>query len=181
MCLYKKDDMMPKTKKIQTKKSVKTKVARKPQVPQDSVKYTNMFYAYAAFWRRGFSEWAGTSSRSEYWWSCFVNSILGCLWFLAFTVAGVTYTPYGYDFVFNGGIMLLIFVLFIYGIAAIIPSLSMNVRRLHDAGLSAWWMLLLIPMAMPGISFVASIIMLVFCLLPTKTDGNPYHKFNKQQ
>ena len=43
----------------------------------DSVKYTNMFKAYGAFWRRGFTEWAGTASRSEYWWNVLMNALIG--------------------------------------------------------------------------------------------------------
>ena len=51
------------------------RVAKKSQKKneiKESKKYTNMLEAYGAFWRRGFTEWAGTSSRSEYWWSYYM-------------------------------------------------------------------------------------------------------------
>lgn len=92
--------------------------------------------------------------------------------------SGVEVNYYATTFVINMGVSLLALGMFIYAVAAIVPTLSITVRRLHDAGLSAWWMLLLIPMAIPGVSFVAGIIMLVFTLLPTKVNDNPYQKNN---
>ena len=50
------------------------------RAPSTSKTYTDMFQAYAAFWRRGFTEWAGTSSRSEYWWTVLANILIVLLW-----------------------------------------------------------------------------------------------------
>ena len=145
-----------------------------------SQKYTNMFAAYAAYWRRGFTEWAGTSSRSEYWWTALVNFLISVIWAIVVTSAvfGINDIA-ATNFVYSPVVDILSIGFLAYGIVAFIPSLSLLVRRLHDAGLSAWWTLLFILTIFPGLDIVCSIIMMIFVLLPTQKKGNPYHKFNK--
>lgn len=146
----------------------------------DSKKYTNMFAAYAAYWRRGYSEWAGTSSRSEYWFSYLANLLLMLVWGLLGTVIfGVESYVYASSDAGPGFVLWFIAMIF-YGIAAFIPWVSMLVRRMHDAGLSAWWLMLYIAGVVPGLMLVISIVFFVFVLLPTKVADNPYHKFNKE-
>ena len=67
----------------------------------DSVKYTNMFKAYGAFWRRGFTEWAGTASRSEYWWTYLVNVLIGLAVFIVFLFLGIFAVNVGLEGVIN--------------------------------------------------------------------------------
>lgn len=143
----------------------------------DSKKYTNMFDAYRAFWRRGFSEWAGTSSRSEYWFTYLMNFLMLILWLVVFAIAGAGNSTAFDD---SPAAVILTLGLVMYAIAIIVPSISLLVRRLHDAGLSAWWMMLFILTLVPPLDIVASIVFFIFSVLPTKTDGNPYHKFNKE-
>ena len=76
-------------------------------------------------------------------------------------------------------VMILTLLLAGYGLAVVVPSLSMMVRRLHDAGLSAWWLMLWILAIIPVVNFIVSIVFFVFFVLPTKETDNPYHKFNK--
>lgn len=53
----------------------------------------------------------------------------------------------------------------IYGLAVLLPSLAVSVRRLHDTDRSGWWLLIgLIP-------FVGGIVLLVFFVL----EGNRSH------
>ena len=172
----------------------------------DSVKYTNMFKAYGAFWRRGFTEWAGTASRSEYWWTFLVNFLLGAVALFIvsfFAVLGLAVESEG---VVASGLVLVLVPAMLYWIVTLVPEISLIVRRLHDAGLSSWFMvlygaglfcgflsLLVVAAASPFsrgalgfagflyiISFCISIAFFVFALLPTKVDGNPYHQFNRQ-
>ena len=147
----------------------------------DSVKYTSIWAAWRAFWRRGFTEWAGTSSRSEYWLSWIGNLIvfiLGSI-FVAF-IAMVESAFFG-----HAGLLAWLagVALSFYAIAWIIPVISMMTRRMHDAGLSAWlWVIYVLGISPafwsdswvygPGIG-------LVIALLPTQVHGNPYHKNNK--
>ena len=152
----------------------------------DSVKYTNMFAAWGAFWRRGFTEWAGTSSRSEYWWSTLCNLlVIVPLSLIVISGAASAFTQYNmYDtLAFSTDTMILsgtaMFVLIAFALAISIPSISLFVRRMHDVGLSAWWLLLWFL----NFVWIGEIIWFVFsfvvCILPTKTTGNPYHKNNK--
>ena len=144
----------------------------------DSVKYTSMFGAYRAFWRRGFTEWRGTSSRSEYWWA-WLGNILACVLFVVLGVGAVVIDAaiFKEDAIFTtitlalGGL---------YVISAIIPSISMLTRRMHDAGLSAWFWLLYLTTFVPLVgSYIWTIAIFVIALLPTRTVDNPYHKYNK--
>ncbi len=137
---------------------------------QVSVKYSNMFAAYAAFWRRGFTEWAGTSSRSEYWWTVLVNFLI--------TMAFSFLVGFTAGFGDLGGASVLDALSVIFGLVSIIPGISLVTRRLHDAGLSAWMWLMWILMLVPVMNLVLIIVWIVFMALPTKVDS-PYHKNNK--
>ena len=135
-----------------------------------------------------------------------MNSLLGVVaLFIAsfFGILGVAVESEGVAIF--GGIVVLV-PLVIYYLAALVPWISLIVRRLHDAGLSSWFMALygaglfcgflsqlVVAAASPFsrgalgfagflyiISFCISITFFVFALLPTKVDGNPYHQFNRQ-
>ena len=57
---------------------------------------------------------------------------------------------------------------FIYGLAIIIPSITVGVRRLHDIGKSGWWLLIaLIPV-------IGGLVLLVFAVLPSNPGANDY-------
>ncbi len=51
---------------------------------------------------------------------------------------------------------------YIFSLAILIPSLAILVRRLHDAGFSGWWALLLL---VPVVGWIAVVIL---ALLPSK-------------
>ena len=99
------------------------------------------------------------------------------------------------------GLVLVLVPAMLYWIVTLVPGISLIVRRLHDAGLSSWfmvlygvgiffrlfgWMIVGISPWTAGfgvflwfISFCIDITFFVFSLLPTKVEDNPYHKFNK--
>ena len=158
----------------------------------DSVKYTNMFAAYAAFWRRGFTEWGGTSSRSEYWWTVLMNILISLLYMIIVPIVVVLmFAPsmaYMDDelmlassvLLASGYTLIALLPVMVFVFALIIPSISQFTRRMHDAGMSAWfWFFALFNL----IPFIGGLMWFVFklvvALLPTKTTGNPYHKNNK--
>ena len=66
--------------------------------------------------------------RSEYWWFVLFG-LLGSL------VVGLVETAIGIDP--DGGIFSTVF-----GLAILLPSLAVGVRRLHDIDRSGWWLLL---------------------------------------
>ena len=146
---------------------------------KDSIKYTSIFAAWCAFWRRGFTEWAGTSSRSEFWLSLLGNFILSVIFVLLITGGIMLDSRLGNQ---NGTFVSGAFALpYLYAIVSFIPMVSMLTRRMHDAGLSAWFWLLYPLSFMPIVgSYIWFMCVIVFGLLPTKTIDNPYQGFNKQ-
>ena len=56
----------------------------------------------------------------------------------------------------------------LYGLAVLIPSLAVGVRRLHDVGKSGWWMLIgLVPI-------IGAIILLIFAVRDSQPADNKY-------
>lgn len=87
-------------------------------------------------------DFSGRASRSEYWW--FV--LLGF---------GLSFIPV------IGWILRLVILL---------PSLAVQVRRLHDMDRSAWWLLLLVP----PITIIGVIILLIMSIFPGTPGPNRY-------
>ena len=56
----------------------------------------------------------------------------------------------------------------LYGLAVIIPSLAVSIRRLHDIGKSGWWILICI------IPLIGAIWLLVLMVLDSNPGNNKY-------
>lgn len=56
----------------------------------------------------------------------------------------------------------------IWGLATIIPSIALGVRRLHDANFSGWLLLLVL------VPFLGALAILVFTLLPSNPAGQRF-------
>jgi uncharacterized membrane protein YhaH (DUF805 family) len=75
----------------------------------------------------------------------------------------------GANAVIFGGLLVGLWVVFgVAGLAAVVPSLAQQARRLHDANLSAWWLLLYF---VPGFGALALFIM---ALLPSHPGFTPF-------
>jgi uncharacterized membrane protein YhaH (DUF805 family) len=86
-----------------------------------------------------YATFSGRARRSEYWWFYLA-------YVLAYVVAAIIDALLG--------VMVLEVVIVL---AVLIPSLAVTVRRLHDVGRSAWWLLIaLIPLAGPIVLLVFS-------------------------
>ncbi|HVA53547.1 MAG TPA: DUF805 domain-containing protein [Acidimicrobiales bacterium] len=85
---------------------------------------------------------SGVASRSEYWWF----SLFFGIGYVVFRVLNV---PSLVSF---------------WSLALLLPSLAVNVRRLHDTGRSGWWYFAW---------FILPWEVILLCL-PTKTSGNVY-------
>lgn len=123
-----------------------------------------------------YATFTGRASRSEYWWwvlvSFLVTLILEIVIFAGSTTtttssstatsanAAITATGPG---AVIGGILLLI-----WGLGTIIPSLALLARRLHDANMSAWLILLVL---VPGLGALA---LLIMALLPSNPQGQRF-------
>ncbi len=63
----------------------------------------------------------------------------------------------------------------LYGLAAFIPNLAVNVRRLHDRDMSGWWLLgLVVLSAIPVVGIIVSIGWLVLMFLPGTQGPNRF-------
>ncbi|GAA0328628.1 DUF805 domain-containing protein [Sphingomonas oligophenolica] len=60
----------------------------------------------------------------------------------------------------------------IFALAAIVPALALSVRRLHDLGISGWWMFIwLVPIIGPLLGWVLSLIII---FIPGPRGENQY-------
>ena len=96
-----------------------------------------------AAWKRVVLEryalFSGRAGRAEFWWFFLANLIVGAILSLLGRAATIFVILYA-----------------LYGLALIIPSLAVSIRRLHDIGRSGWWILIgLIPI-------VGVIVLLIF-------------------
>lgn len=83
-----------------------------------------------------YADFKGRARRKEYWMFTLINGIIG----------------------FVMGLLGLTILSWIYSIAVFIPSLAVCVRRIHDIGKSAWWILLFL---IPVIGWIWLIILFV--------------------
>lgn len=86
-----------------------------------------IFTAFARFWRK-YVVFSGRASRSEFWWVALCNAIIIAIFGIA---TGIIYKTTNVD---------LGFIITLYQLAALIPTLSLSVRRLHDIDKPGWWM-----------------------------------------
>jgi uncharacterized membrane protein YhaH (DUF805 family) len=120
--------------------------------------------------KRGFKKYAtfaGRASRSEYWWWA-LFTFLGyfVLGLLAFAVGTATSRDGGRTPGLLAVPLIILFAVFLLGI--LIPTLALTVRRLHDAGYSGLFALLLL------IPYLGSLIIMIFALLPSSPAGAKY-------
>lgn len=128
--------------------------------------------AISMFYSRYF-DFSLRSSRAEYWYFTLYT-------FLVTIGALVVMIPLfvSYDETVDafpvGGVLIILFLLMFYMVNAI-PSLALNVRRLHDLGQSGWMYLLYIFLMMiPFIGFFASVGWLVIMCLRGTVGHNQY-------
>ena len=78
-----------------------------------------------------YSDFTGRARRSEYWWFCLFSTIVLLLPFIVLAIC------FASDSTVIGVIAAI--VICIIALALIVPSLSVQTRRLHDTGRSGWW------------------------------------------
>ncbi|MFZ7306828.1 DUF805 domain-containing protein [Avibacterium avium] len=75
---------------------------------------------------KNYAQFNGRARRKEFWWFVAVD-------FLLYVILGMLdFVLLNNDFEFTG----------VYGLATLIPSLAVRVRRLHDTDRSGWWLLI---------------------------------------
>ena len=131
-----------------------------------------MIEAYKKFWK-GYVDFEGRSTRSDYWFVYLVNVLITFAYFLLQAVFGglVAVTDSSFLAVIS---LILLLIFFAYGIAAFLPSIALTVRRLRDAGYD--WPYIFVAF----IPLVGWIILIVLLCKPTKVEY-PFNNFNNPQ
>ncbi|PZF62357.1 DUF805 domain-containing protein [Curtobacterium sp. MCBD17_034] len=130
--------------------------------------------AVRRFWR-GYVVLRGRASRSECWWWLLVAALVGLVFgIVAGIVFGATVATLPSGTTTSGvpdgpviAIVVVVAVSAVWGLATLLPTIALGVRRLHDTGRSGWWLLLdLVP--------VVNLVLLVLLALPTAPRGDRY-------
>lgn len=130
---------------------------------------------FGAAIRRFFQKYAtftGRASRGEYWWYALFSAIISLVFYAILMImtfsATAAASSSGATPQLGAGYYVVSGVLSLWGLATLVPSLAIGVRRLHDTGRSGWYLLLgLIP-------FVGGIILLVFFVSGTSPAAEQY-------
>ena len=104
-----------------------------------------------------YAEFSGRARRKEYWMFVLFNIIFFIVAIILDNILGTAIENVGYGLFY-----------FLYGLAVIIPSLAVTVRRLHDTGKSGWWIFIsLIPL-------IGGIWLLILLVTDSQPGENPY-------
>ena len=120
-----------------------------------------MINAYKNFFK-GYVDFAGRSTRSDYWWIWLGNMIIYIPFFFAYGNA-ISKPRNESALIALGGTAIIYMVI---GLALLLPGLALTVRRLRDAGFH--WALIFIVFIPLG-----SIVLLVLLAMPTKEETTP--------
>jgi uncharacterized membrane protein YhaH (DUF805 family) len=98
-----------------------------------------------------YAKFDGRAGRAEFWWFVLANFLVYIALAILMQISGIFVVVY-----------------FVYGLATIVPSIAVAIRRLHDTDKSGWMLLLgLIP-------FVGFILLLVFYIQEGTSGPNQY-------
>jgi uncharacterized membrane protein YhaH (DUF805 family) len=110
-----------------------------------------------------YAVFSGRARRTEFWYFVLFNIIVTIVLSLIDRLIG-TFSGTANLGILSG----------IYGLAVVIPTLAVTVRRLHDTDRTGWWILIgLIPL-------IGTIVLLVFYLTPGTPGSNRYGPDPKQ-
>jgi uncharacterized membrane protein YhaH (DUF805 family) len=113
------------------------------------------------YWKEGFQKYAvfqGRATRAQYWSWVFVNLLIA--------IFGVVTLIF--SFLIEPLFITILVVLVLYWLAIFIPDLAYTVRRLHDANLTGWLMLIYF------VPYVGGLILFILTLLPSQNINNKY-------
>jgi len=115
--------------------------------------------ALTTVFRNKYATFSGRASRSEYWWSYLGIAVISMVLQIIGIVGGLALGSVNEALGALFGL-----VAFAGLLALLIPSLSVNVRRLHDTGKSGWMLLILL---IPCIGFILWLVWMI-------EDGQPH-------
>lgn len=123
--------------------------------------------------RRFFQKYAtfsGRASLSEYWWWALVAVVIGLGFRLAEAVENGGGSTVGTDGepLLDTSFGTVAIVSLLWALATVVPTLSLLVRRLHDANFSAWMLLVAF------VPFIGGLVLFVLTLLPSREAGRRF-------
>ena len=121
------------------------------------MKYTTLKDSFNGYFlniiKEQYSDFDGRTGREDYW--------MFLLWFWVIAIALS---------IISFGILGLAMIVLLF-----IPSLAMNIRRLHDLNYSGWWYLIYIVLSMiPVINFFASVVYIYYMCQKGSPNANDY-------
>lgn len=134
------------------------------EVPMDQPLYGASFgQAIKRFFKK-YATFSGRASRSEYWWMVLFNAIIIGVLYGVFI--GMLFGSMDMETgeLTGAGFMFPMVLMSLYGLAVLLPSIAVAMRRLHDANFSGWFYWL----SLTGIGAIAVLIME---LLPSNPQG----------
>ncbi len=130
-----------------------------------------------------YAQFSGRASRSEFWYFILFNFIVSIILSVLDNVLGTNYT---YEVVAVTPVIAdtgvastamtqtIGYLSTLYGLALIIPGISVSVRRLHDIGKSGWWLFIsLIPI-------IGLFVLLFFYVKDSQEGRNEYGENPKE-
>ncbi len=97
--------------------------------------------SYMDTWRN-WNNFSGRTRRSGYWYAVLANAVISLLLSILADLAGIFSV-----------------VSVLYSLAYLVPGLALTVRRLHDTGHSAWWLLVcLVPAVLGSVAAVVIVL-----------------------
>lgn len=133
-------------------------------VPLDQPLYDASFGQAVKRFFKKYATFSGRASRSEYWWWTLCNAIIITVLYALMIGLGVAGAdPYTGEP--GMGIIFPTILLVLYGLAIIIPTIALTVRRLHDANFSGFFYFLVFAFGIGGLA------VLVMNLLPSAPEG----------
>jgi len=111
-----------------------------------------------------YADFSGRSRRKEYWMFALFNFlVMVVLGMIAVLLGGFEPDPSGEP---SGGSLAFLGLIGIYGLAVLVPSIAVQVRRFHDQDKSGWFVLI------NFVPYLGGLIVLVFmCLDGTKGEN----------
>ena len=133
-----------------------------------------------------YAEFSGRSRRKEFWMFMLLQVIIACVLVILTLVTGGSLAALeGSEAAaaVAAGSLSFTYILFgIWLVAVIIPSIALNVRRLHDRDMSGWWYLgYIVASFVPVVNLIAFVAYLVVMVLPGTPGPNRYGEDPKGQ
>ena len=135
---------------------------------------------YLDILKNRYAQFDGRASRSEFWYFVLFNLIISIGFGILDSVLGTGYT---YEVATNSlatatteaasvsVTQTIGYLQTFYGLAVMIPSLAVSIRRLHDRSKSGWWILLGV---IPLVNFIGIFVLLYFYVQDSQPGENEY-------